>query len=171
MAGRLPLARAGVNPRVYDPRQPMKSWILLLALTALACARTPSQRPVHQTTTELAGTSWKLVKFEGGDGRVLAPDDRTKYTMAFDDSGSVAVRFDCNRGRGTWKHTPPSGMEFGPMALTRAICLPPSLHDELVKRWSGIRSYVLRDGHLFLSMMADGGIFEFEPVPGAPKAN
>jgi hypothetical protein len=27
-----------------------------------------------------------------------------------------------------------------------------------------IRSYVTKDGHLFLSLMADGGIYEFEPV-------
>lgn len=27
-----------------------------------------------------------------------------------------------------------------------------------------VRSYVIRDGHLFLSQMADGGIYEFEPT-------
>jgi len=26
------------------------------------------------------------------------------------------------------------------------------------------RSYVIKDGRLFLSLMADGGIYEFEPV-------
>jgi para-nitrobenzyl esterase len=26
-----------------------------------------------------------------------------------------------------------------------------------------VRSYVIRNGHLFLSLMADGGIYEFEP--------
>lgn len=35
----------------------------------------------------------------------------------------------------------------------------------MVKQWSNIRSYVIRNGHLFLSLMADGGIYEFEPVP------
>jgi len=42
-------------------------------------------------------------------------------------------------------------------------CPPESLHDHLVKQWPFVRSYVLEDGHLFLSLMADGGIYEFEP--------
>ena len=39
-----------------------------------------------------------------------------------------------------------------------------SLHDQIVKQWGFIRSYVMRGGHLFLALMADGGIYEFEPV-------
>lgn len=31
-------------------------------------------------------------------------------------------------------------------------------------QWGNIRSYVLKGGHLFLSLMADGSIYEFEPV-------
>jgi para-nitrobenzyl esterase len=27
-----------------------------------------------------------------------------------------------------------------------------------------VRSYVIDNGHLFLSLMADGGIYEFEPI-------
>jgi para-nitrobenzyl esterase len=33
-----------------------------------------------------------------------------------------------------------------------------------VKQWGYLRSYVVKDGHLFLALMADGGIYEFEPV-------
>ncbi len=44
------------------------------------------------------------------------------------------------------------------------MCPPGSLHDQIVKQWGNIRSYVMKDGHLFLSLMADGGIYEFEPA-------
>jgi para-nitrobenzyl esterase len=44
------------------------------------------------------------------------------------------------------------------------MCPAGSLHDQIVKRLPAVRSYVIKDGHLFLSMMADGGIFEFEPT-------
>jgi len=37
--------------------------------------------------------------------------------------------------------------------------------DHIVKQWGNIRSYVIKEGHLFLALMADGGIYEFEPVP------
>ena len=54
------------------------------------------------------------------------------------------------------------------MALTRAQCPPGSLHDQIVKQWRNIRSYVIRDGHLFLALKVDGGIYEFEPI-AAPE--
>ena len=113
----------------------------------------------------LVGTSWRLVKFQGGDGKVLTPDDRSKYTLAFGADGAVSTRIDCNRGRGGWKSAAPGRLEFGPMAITRAMCPPGSLHDQIVKQLPYVRSYVVRNGNLFLSLMADGGMYEFEPVP------
>lgn len=115
------------------------------------------------STVELAGTSWRLVRFEGGDGTVLTPDDPSKYTLAFVPGGRLIARIDCNRGTGTWRSSGPSHLEFGPLALTRVMCPPGSLHDHLVKQLPYVRSYVLRDGHLYLSLMADGGIYELEP--------
>jgi para-nitrobenzyl esterase len=53
---------------------------------------------------------------------------------------------------------------LGRLALTRMMCPPGSLHDQIVKRLPYVCSYVIKDGHLFLSLMADGGIFEFEPT-------
>ena len=58
---------------------------------------------------------------------------------------------DCNRGRGTWKSTG-SQLELGPLALTRAACPEGSLHDQIVKQWGSVRSFVIKDGHLFLSL-------------------
>jgi heat shock protein HslJ len=139
----------------------------------------PAVRPVSASTMNnaatgqasgsplpsLAGTSWRLVKFEGGDGKILKPDDPSKYTIELADNGQLSARVDCNRGRGAWKSAGSSQITFGPMALTRAQCAPGSLHDQIVKQWGNIRSYVIRDGHLFLALMADGGIYEFEPIP------
>jgi heat shock protein HslJ len=112
----------------------------------------------------LAGTSWRLLEFEGGDGTTLTPDDPSKYTIEFATGGALAARLDCNRGQGTWKSSGSSQIALGPLALTRAFCAPGSLHDQIVKQLGNIRSYVIRDGHLFLALMADGGIYEFEPV-------
>jgi hypothetical protein len=33
------------------------------------------------------------------------------------------------------------------------------------RRAIAIRSFVIKDGHLFLALMADGGLYEFEAVP------
>ena len=42
------------------------AFVFLLA----ACARMTPQ------VEKLEGTSWQLVKFQGGDGKVLTPDDK-----------------------------------------------------------------------------------------------
>jgi heat shock protein HslJ len=114
---------------------------------------------------DLAGTTWRLLQFEGGDGKLLKHDDPSKYTIELAADGRFSARVDCNRGRGTWTSGGASQVSFGPMTLTRAQCAPGSLHDQIVKQLRNIRSYVIRNGHLFLSLMADGGIYAFEPAP------
>ena len=123
-----------------------------------------AQVPPQEDEAGLEGTSWRLVKFEGSDETVLTPDDPSKYTFTFEPAGRFTARIDCNRGKGTWKSSQPSHLEFGPLGLTRAMCPPGSLHDQIVKLLPYVRSYVLRDGHLYLSLMADGGIYELEPL-------
>lgn len=133
--------------------------MLTIGLVA-GCAQIGPQVPPDG----LGGTSWQLVRFQGGDGAVLLPDDKAKYTIAFATDGAVSVRFDCNRGRGTWTSPGPNQLRFGPLALTRAMCPPGSLHDHIVRQWAFVRSYTMTGGHLFLSLMADGGSYELEPV-------
>jgi para-nitrobenzyl esterase len=131
--------------------------LIVAALIVAGCARFASPET-------LAGTSWQLVSFQGGDGTVRVPDDRSKYTLAFGADGRFNVRFDCNRGFGGWKSPEKNRLEFGAMGLTRAMCPPDSMHDQLVKHWPYVRSYVMKGGKLYLSLVADGGIYEFEPA-------
>lgn len=113
----------------------------------------------------LEGSSWQLVKFQGSGGKTLTPADPTKYIVAFDKGGAVSLRVDCNRGRGTWKSSGPNQLQFGPLALTRAMCPPDPLNDRIPRDWTYVRSYTIKDGHLFLSLKADdGGTYEFRPM-------
>ena len=112
----------------------------------------------------LQGTSWQLVKFQSGDDAVLRPQGTAKYTLAFNADGSLNAQIDCNRGRGTWMSTGKGDLAIGPMAVTRAACAAGPLHDHILKQLPHIRSYVLKDGRLYLSLMADGGIYELEPA-------
>ena len=113
----------------------------------------------------LEGSSWRLVQIAMSDGVTRPAIDRSRYTIGFGKEGVLNVRFDCNRGRGSWKSSGPGNLEFGPLALTRAMCSVGSLHDVLVRQWPNVRSYLVKDGRLFLSMMADGGTIELEPAP------
>jgi para-nitrobenzyl esterase len=146
-----------------------KSVVVVLAAVAAACmdVTRPIPPPAAAVSMMLQGTSWQLIEFEGSDGATLTPDERVKYTITFGDDGQLTARIDCNRGLGMWTSEGPNHLEFGPLALTRAVCPPGSLHDQIVTQWPYVRSYVIREGHLFLALMADGGIYEFEPVSRA----
>ena len=105
------------------PRLSRTTLGLLLVLGSLTSTAT-SQQPPPTAASPLAGTSWQLVRFQGGDGNVLTPDDPSKYTIAFDKNGNLTARIDCNRGRGTWASSGPGSLQLSPMALTRAMCRP-----------------------------------------------
>jgi para-nitrobenzyl esterase len=144
----------------------LRCLLLAVLMPNIACSAT-TQAPSQDAAGALGGTSWQLVRFQGGDDTLLTPDDAAKYTLAFGTDGGLSTRIDCNRGRGTWKSSGRNQLQFGPLALTRAMCPPDSLHDRIVKHWEFVVSYILKDGHLFLSLMADGGIYEFAPIAGA----
>jgi len=143
--------------------------VVLVFLTGACQTASPAGAQVTPSSTSppLEGTSWQLVRFQGGDDTTLTPDERAKYTIEFGPKGQLNTRLDCNRGRGTWTSNGPGQLQFGPLALTRAACPEGSLHDHFVKQWSFIRSYVIRDGRLFLALMADGGVYEFERITSA----
>jgi heat shock protein HslJ len=121
----------------------------------------------------LAGTNWRLVEFQSMDDATgtIRPDDPSLYTMHLNADGTVNMRLNCNRANGSWSAEPgadgESGrFEFGPLATTRALCPPPSLDEQIAAQADYVRSYLLRDGRLHLSLMADGGIYVWEPRVG-----
>jgi hypothetical protein len=99
------------------------------------------------------------------DDTVYIPDDPAKYTLAFGADGAASIQADCNRGKGSWTSESPGQLQFGPVAATRAMCPPQSLSGQYLAQFEWVRSYVLKDGRLFLATMADGSIVEFEPLP------
>jgi heat shock protein HslJ len=143
----------------------------LLAPFLVFIASAQAQTQPSSAGSDLLSRSWQLVKFQGGDGATLAPPDKTMYTITFAADGHVSARIDCNRGSGTWNFAGAGQLEFGPLALTRAMCPPAPLNDRIPKDWPSVRSYTLKDGHLFLTLMANGGAYDFEPVgPEGPPA-
>ena len=139
---------------------------LLATLAILASCGAPGRAPSESTTPGLAGTAWRLLKLQAGDGTVARADEGATYTLELHADGSLTARVDCNRGRGTWSSTGPGHLRLGLLALTRAMCPPGSLHDRVLKDWSLVRSYVVREGRLYLSPTADGGMQEFGPTSG-----
>ena len=98
------------------------------ALLVAGCVQTAPQ------AERLPGTSWQLVRFEGGDDTVLTPDEKAKYTIAFAADVRPACAYACDV---------PARLAARPFG--QALAVHPFLRSRL-----------------FLSLMADGGIHEFE---------
>lgn len=116
----------------------------------------------------LADTRWQLVAIQSMDDNTYTPADSSEYTLAFNTDQSVAIRSDCNRMTGTWAFEGASQLTFPDMAGTVALCTGDSLDERYRAQFRWVRSYVLRDGHLFLATMADGSIIEFRPAREEP---
>jgi heat shock protein HslJ len=151
----------------------------LVLVLAVACAsvlsacgqgRVSTPTPAEPTPAGgLAGTSWQLVEFRSSDDTIgiVRPDDPTRYTMTLEDGGRVSMQLNCNRGSGTWKSAASDGdsgtFTFGPLAVTRAFCPPPSMDDRISRDADFVRTYLLRDGRLYLDLMADAGQYVWAP--------
>jgi hypothetical protein len=119
----------------------------------------------------LMGTRWRLVKFQSMDDAIgeIRPENVLIYTMALNGDGTVQMQLNCNRAVGTWSADPATDdisgrFTFGPLATTKALCPQPSMDERIARDAEWIRGYLLRDGQLHLSLMADGGIYSWEPV-------
>ena len=148
----------------------MKAYVLiglLLTLNITACTNTSEK----QSTFELAGTSWKLISFQSMDDSqgTTKIDDPSRFTITFQADGRAVLRLDCNRGNGSWESTPSAdgssgSLKFGPIAATRALCPPPHFDEKLARDLGFVRSYIIKKGKLYLSLMADGGIYEWQSM-------
>ena len=149
--------------------------VILLSVAVLAGFGPPSEKAAAAPVSPLADTQWRLVEFQSMDDAVgtVCPDDPSKYTMRLSGDGTVALRLNCNRASGTWSAEPSADrtsgrFEFGPLAGTRAHCPPPSMDEQVSSQAQYVRSYLLKDGRLYLSLMADGGIYVWEPYGEEP---
>ena len=125
----------------------------------------------------LAGTQWRLVEYQSMDDTSTQPPDSIRYTLDLGADGRVAMQLNCNRGMGTWSAEAGPGVEsepesesgtitFGPMAVTRALCPPPSMDEQIARDMDRVRGYLLRGDTLSLSLMADGGLYHWEATAG-----
>ncbi|GGO88484.1 hypothetical protein GCM10011348_44050 [Marinobacterium nitratireducens] len=118
----------------------------------------------------LADTRWRLLEFQSMDDNTgtRRPADPSLYTLRLNADGSASLRLDCNHATGSWSAEPAADarsgrFEFGMLAVTQALCTQPGMDGMIAAQSAYVRGYLLKDGNLYLSLMADGGIFAWEP--------
>lgn len=145
---------------------------LILGIMLGGCSDFGEEAAVDKTHAKnpLLDTRWELVEFQSMDDTIgtLRPIDSEKYTLELNADQSVYMQLNCNRATGTWHaqpgDNPTSGQfKFGPLAMTRALCPAPSMDQQIALQAEYVSSYLLKEGKLYLSLMADGGIYAFKP--------
>ncbi len=136
--------------------------------TLLMPVSTPAAPSLPQALTN---TSWRLVEIQSMDDAQppKRPIDRTKYTLTLATDGALKLKLDCNQYQGKWSAQASSELStgsllLGPVMGTKMACPSPSYGPQLSVQIENIRSYLLKDGKLYLSLKADGGIWVWEPL-------
>ena len=140
-------------------------WVLpVVALALTACGSASAADPLTGTTWHLTGIT-SMAPDEEPDTTI---DDPSLYSVAFGDDGRASFLVHCNRGSSTWHaeaSAPGSGsLTFGPLALTRMYCPQPSADTKVAAALGRVRSYLISDGKLHLSLKADGGVMNWDPA-------
>lgn len=155
---------------VFRPVVTILLFELMLFSFSLSSEKPTNSKPLKSLPVTLADTQWRLLEFQSMDDAVgvKRTDDPSKYTMQLHKDGTVTMKLNCNVAKGTWiaeaGQDPSSGrLNFGPLATTKAFCPPPSMDQHVSMQIPYIRSYLLKDERLYLSLMADGGIYVWEP--------
>lgn len=105
---------------------------------------------------------WEWVSFQGMDDSSLEIADPSRYALELRSDG-VAVQADCNQGTGGHELDGAS-LTFTSFAVTEMACPGESHADTYLHHLGYVRSWIVEDGDLYLSLFADGGIMRFRPA-------
>jgi heat shock protein HslJ len=116
----------------------------------------------------LEGTRWRWVRFTGPDGKQLVPAHSASYWIELRPAGELVLQADCNRGHGRWSQSGKK-VKLQPLAITLMACPPGTLASRFLQLLGQAASYRLRNGHLALTLQAEGGVMQLAPLePATP---
>jgi len=139
-------------------------------MVAAPTAVPPTPKPLVPTATAaiapepgpLVGTNWQWVSFTSPLEKV-AVDQPQNYTLSFKTDGVLEIKADCNNAGAAYVLTGNQiQIDVGPM--TMVACPEGSLSSDFIQYLGFARLYFLKDGSLYMDLMADGGTMKFDPV-------
>lgn len=146
--------------------------LIFVAIAAISICNGCTEKQLQQTLrdpgaipsgTEISGR-YSLVEIASMDDSIYTPGPGSRYILDFQQDNELVIIDDCNHGQANWTVTAPSGLIIDTVITTSALCRTSAVHDRFLRDLEYVRSYVWRDGHLFLATMADGAILEFAPI-------
>lgn len=123
---------------------------------------------VEDGESDLMGQVWQLQTVRYNNDETLVIDDPARYTIEFLPDGAATLQADCNRAGGSYIQDNSSlTIEIG--RITRVACPPDSVADEFLRDLENAAIYFIRDGKLYIDLVADGGTMEFAPADAPPS--
>ncbi|WDP89909.1 MAG: META domain-containing protein [Desulfobacter sp.] len=92
----------------------------------------------------------------------ITADRPEHYTLLLKTGGKAQVRFDCNRGGGSFEISA-GKLSFGPLISTRMACPPGSLDFRFAADLQRVASFFTQDNTLYLELPHDSGTMAFVP--------
>ena len=135
--------------------------VFLIGIAMAGCAGTATDKQ-HARSTDpqwVVGKTWQWESTvtPAKKTSVAAPE---RYTVLLADDGKARVRFDCNRGGGSY--TISAGkLSFGPLMSTRMACPPDSLDGPFMRDLQRVAAFFVQEESLFLEMPDDSGTMRF----------
>ncbi len=93
---------------------------------------------------------------------VLQPE---RYTLRLTEKRRAELKFDCNRGGGSYQIAE-GKLSFGPMMATRMACPEDSMDAIYMKYLQNVNSYFIEGDSLYLELPAGNGTLRFRQQPG-----
>ncbi len=137
--------------------------ILLIGLLAAGCATGLSATENDRKTDpeSVLAKTWQWESTVTPVEKIEATDPE-RYTFLLKDDGKAQVRFDCNRGGGSYTISE-GKLSFGPLMSTRMACPPDSQDGPYMRDLQRAVSFFAENGKLYLELPADSGTMKFRP--------
>ena len=133
--------------------------LLSVALLLASCANTGSNIAQDRNPDAVIGKvwQWEATVTPVEQLTVSAPE---RYTLQLQADGRALIRFDCNRGGGSYQ-IEIGRLSFGPTMSTRMACPPESLDHRYAQDLARISSFFVEGSKLYLELPADSGSMRF----------
>lgn len=142
--------------------------VLRLATTALAALTLSGCVTIYggDDAHTLTGKTWRLidVETEGGSTQ-LSRAQQQRHTLRFNADGTLQLKLDCNNGAAEWNASEPATgngtLTIGRLAVTSALCPPPTWGEDLALDLPSSTGYTLTPDRKGLVIRARRVVFTF----------
>ncbi len=102
--------------------------------------------------------AWQISRYN--NDTELIPEEGIRYTIRFNDNGSLQIQADCNQIEGRYELVD-NGLSLSLGPATMAFCGESSLDQQFLQDLQAIAGWLIKNERLYLDIKYDTGTMEF----------